>query len=220
MNKLLKFLTAIITLYLCGVMLLSIVYLYVPPVSTLMLARWVTSKPVSYTPVPLKRISPHLIRMVIRAEDSRFCKHHGVDWKSMEYAIKDAASNGATRGASTISMQVTKNLFLWPQQSYIRKIIEVPLTMGLSILWSKHRVMEMYLSIAEWGTGIYGAEAAAQKYFNKSASNLTRTEAANLAAALPNPIKRNPSRPTGYYAKYAKTLRRGATENINTSCLH
>jgi monofunctional biosynthetic peptidoglycan transglycosylase len=116
-------------------------------------------------------------------------------------------------------MQVTKNLFLWPQQSYIRKAIEIPLAMFLNALWSKTRMLEIYLSIAEWGKGIYGAEAASQTYFHKPASALSQEEAALLAAALPNPKHRNPAHPSAYHVRYADNLLKGANGDINMSCL-
>lgn len=220
MKKLLKILTTILAGYAGLVLLLSVFYLAVPPVSTLMLAHWATLRSVKYIPVPLSSISPHLIRTVIRAEDSKFCTHYGVDWHSMARTIEDADNDGPTRGASTISMQVTKNLFLWPQQSYIRKAIEIPLATALDTLWPKSRMMEIYLSIAEWGNGIYGAEAASQTYFNKSASALTPYEAALLAAALPSPKRRNPAHPSTYHARHAANLQKSSGADIDTSCLH
>ena len=205
--------------YITLVVALSLLYLFVPPVSTLMLARWAMLKRVEYVPVPLVRISPHLVRTVLRAEDSRFCMHHGVDWHSLEQVVEDAADDGPMRGASTLPMQVSKNLFLWPQQSYIRKALEIPMSMALDALWPKARMLEVYLSIAEWGQGIYGAEAAAQAYFHKPASALNREEAALLAAALPNPRTRNPAHPSSYHVRYAGILMRGANEDVNMDCL-
>ena len=220
MKKILKILATIVIAYSIIVMLLSILYIFAPPVSTLMLARWITLQHVAYTPVPLRSISHSLVRMVIRAEDSKFCNHHGIDWNSLEHTIEDAATeDGPSRGASTIPMQVTKNLFLWPHHSYVRKAAEIPLAMALNILWSKSRMIEVYLSVAQWGNGIFGAEAAAQAYFHKPASKLTQGEAALLAAALPNPTRRNPAHPSAYHSRYANILLKSAGENMDMSCL-
>jgi monofunctional glycosyltransferase len=218
-QKILRVLATVFAAYGALVLALSILYMFVPPVSMLMLGRWATLESVTYKPVALKRVNPELVRMVIRAEDSNFCSHYGVDWSSLGQTIEDAATDGPTRGASTISMQVTKNLFLWQQPSYIRKAIEIPLAMILDLLWSKSRMMEVYLSIAEWGEGIYGVEAAAQAYFHKPASALTRAEAALLAAALPSPKRRHPKRPSDYYARYAGNLMKWANADVDMSCL-
>jgi len=137
----------------------------------------------------------------------------------MRQTIGETDANGPPRGASTIPMQVSKNLFLWPQQSYIRKAVELPVTLFLSAIWSKSHMLEIYLSVAEWGNGIYGAEAAAQKYFNKPARNLNPHEAALLAAALPNPKQRNPNHPSGYHARYAANLLKWANGDVDMSCL-
>jgi monofunctional biosynthetic peptidoglycan transglycosylase len=174
---------------------LIVLWRAVPPVSTLMLARWVTFRGVERTYVPLSRISPKLIAAVVTSEDALFCRHHGVDWGALNEVISEADEDGPSRGASTITMQTAKNLFLWPQRASIRKALEIPLAMVLDRAWGKKRVLEVYLNIAEWGDGLFGAEAAARRYFHKSATDLTQREASLLATALPNPILRNPSRP-------------------------
>jgi monofunctional biosynthetic peptidoglycan transglycosylase len=166
-----------------------------PPVSTLMLARWVTFRGVERTYVPLARISPRLIAAVVISEDAQFCRHRGVDWGALNEVISEADEDGPSRGASTITMQTAKNLFLWPQRSAIRKGLEIPLAVLLDRAWGKKRVLEVYLNIAEWGPGLFGAEAAARHYFHKSAADLTQREASLLATALPNPILRDASRP-------------------------
>jgi monofunctional biosynthetic peptidoglycan transglycosylase len=134
------------------------------------------------------------VRAVIVSEDGRFCSHHGIDLDAIEDAI-ERSKGGIPRGASTISMQVTKNLFLWSSRSYLRKIVELPLTLLMELWWPKARILEIYLNIAEWGPGIFGAEAAAQHHFRRPASGLTEREAALLAAALPNPIRRDAGDP-------------------------
>jgi monofunctional glycosyltransferase len=218
-KKFLRIGLRVVQVYLLAVMVLGLLYWLVPPVSTLMVGQVLLFEKVTYKPVGLEKISPNLARAVIRAEDSRFCQHHGVDWASLMDTIEDAVEDGRTRGASTIPMQVTKNLFLWPQQSYIRKAIEIPIAMYLDLIWSKRHMMEVYLSIAEWGDGIFGAEAAAQAYFHKHAKDLNREEAALLAAALPNPKDRNPNRPGEYYRGYASSLVRWANADVDMSCL-
>ncbi len=186
----------LILLWVLAVVWLGLLYWVVPPVSTLMLGRWLTLQPVARDHVSLDEISPHLPLAVMTAEDSRFCGHGGVDWDALREVVEDADGDGPSRGASTIPMQVAKNLFLWPSRSYIRKGLEIPVALYLDLVWSKRRMMEVYLNIAEWGEGVFGAEAAAQRHFRKSARNLTRQEAALLARALPNPLLRNPGRPT------------------------
>jgi monofunctional biosynthetic peptidoglycan transglycosylase len=176
---------------------------FVPPVSTLMLARWVTFRAVERTYVPLARISPLLIAAVITSEDALFCRHHGVDWGALNEVISEADEDGPSRGASTITMQTAKNLFLWPQRSTIRKALEIPLALALDRAWGKRRVLEVYLNIAEWGDRLFGAEAAARRYFHKSAADLSQREASLLATALPNPILRDPSRPKRRHAVLA-----------------
>lgn len=172
------------------------VWRFVPPVSTLMLGRYALARPVDRQWRDLSAISPSLSAAVVMAEDGQFCRHNGVDWPALGQVLQSAGPDGPARGASTIAMQTVKNLFLWPQRSFIRKGLEIPLALALDALWPKRRVMETYLNIAEWGEGIFGAEAAARHYFGKSAASLTPHEAALLASALPNPALRNPAHPT------------------------
>ena len=165
-----------------------------PPASMLMLSERLTGGTVDQRWVPLGAISPQVVRAVVASEDSRFCQHWGIDPQEIAAAI-ERSRNGIPRGASTITMQVAKNLFLWPSKSYIRKALEVPLTLAIEVLWSKARILEVYLNIAEWGPGVYGIEAAARHHFNKPAKGLSRSEAALLAVALPNPIRRDAGEP-------------------------
>jgi monofunctional biosynthetic peptidoglycan transglycosylase len=189
-----------------AVLVLGIVYRFAPPVSTLMLARWATFRPVDRIYVPLTAIAPALATAVTTSEDARFCDHGGVDWGALREVMEDADDDAPSRGASTISMQTAKNLFLWPGRSYVRKGLELPIALYLDLIWGKRRMMEVYLNIAEWGDGVFGAEAAARRYFGKSARNLSRGEAALLAAALPNPRLRDPSRPTLRHKTLANRL--------------
>jgi monofunctional glycosyltransferase len=174
---------------------LVVVYRFVdPPFSALMLQRKLIGEPVVKSWVPIEAISPSLVRTVIASEDGRFCQHSGIDLGAMQTAL-ERAGDGTPRGASTISMQVAKNLFLWPSKSYLRKALEVPLTLAIEALWPKRRIMEIYLNIAEWGPGIYGAEAASRHHFEKPARALRDREAALLAVTLPNPILRDAGNP-------------------------
>jgi monofunctional biosynthetic peptidoglycan transglycosylase len=173
---------------------LALVYSALTPPSTLMLGRWLTLRPVDRQAVSLDAISPYLVQAVVASEDQRYCLHGGVDWNALRDVVDD--EEGPSRGASTIPMQTVKNVFLWPGRSVIRKALEIPLTLVADTLWGKPRTMEIYLNIAEWGEGVFGAEAAAQRWFGKPARTLTRGEAALLAAVLPNPILRNPALPS------------------------
>lgn len=177
------------------VLLVALILLYgfVPVPSTLMLGRWLTFQPVERQWVALADISPNLVRAVIASEDQRYCSHRGVDWVELDAVMDD--EDGPSRGASTLTMQTAKNVFLWPGRSYLRKGLEIPLALVLDLAWGKQRVIEVYLNVAEWGDGLYGAEAASQRYFGKPASRLSPAEAARLAAALPNPLLRDPGRP-------------------------
>jgi monofunctional glycosyltransferase len=196
----------LIVLWVGAVLWLGLSYWVVSPVSTLMLGRWMTLQGVERDFVPLDEISPHLPLAVMTAEDSRFCEHNGVDWIEIREVVEDTDEDRPFRGASTLPMQVAKNLFLWPSRSYIRKGLEVPVALYLDLIWSKRKMMEVYLNVAEWGEGVFGAEAAARKYFRKSAKNLTRQEAALLARALPNPLARNPARPSNRHRALAAQL--------------
>ena len=173
---------------------LALVYSALTPPSTLMLGRWLTLRPVDRQAVSLDAISPYLVQAVVASEDQRYCLHGGVDWNALRDVVDD--EEGPSRGASTIPMQTVKNVFLWPGRSVIRKALEIPLALVADTLWGKPRTMEIYLNIAEWGEGVFGAEAAAQRWFGKPARTLTRGEAALLAAVLPNPILRNPALPS------------------------
>jgi monofunctional glycosyltransferase len=177
--------------------LLTPLYLFLRPVSTLMLWRWLTHAPVERVWVPLERISPELPRAVIVAEDGHFCTHWGVDLGGMREAINEADSFASVRGGSTITQQLAKNLFLWPGRSFVRKVLEFPLALWINLVIPKRQQIEIYLNIVEWGpNGIFGAEAASWYNFHKPAEDLSLYEAALLAAALPNPLKRLPQQPS------------------------
>lgn len=185
-----------IILMMIPIILLSLYRIsFVHPISTLMVKDLVTFSGYSRRWVSLDEVSPVLVHSVMMSEDARFCFHSGVDWDAMNSVMSDAMDGEQTRGASTITMQTAKNLFLWNSRSFIRKGLEMPLAMMTDLILTKRRVMEIYLNIAEWGPGIYGIEAAAQHYFKVSAARLTPRQAAFLAVSLPNPIVRNPARP-------------------------
>jgi monofunctional biosynthetic peptidoglycan transglycosylase len=182
--------------------LLLLPYLLVPvyrvatPVSTLMLARWLSGQKVVRTYLPIGRLAPTLPLSVLAAEDDRFCSHHGIDWQEIHAAIEEADDITAARGGSTITQQTAKNLFLWPGRSFVRKALEFPLALWIDLVLPKRRILEIYLNIAQWGPdGEFGAEAGARFAFGKSAADLDRREAALLAAILPNPIRRSARRP-------------------------
>jgi monofunctional glycosyltransferase len=166
------------------------IYRFVPPpVTILMVQRVFEGKGWDYRWRSIDKISPALVQAAIAAEDARFCEHDGFDFEAMEKAWKSNKKGGRVRGGSTISQQTAKNVFLWPQRSYVRKGLEAYYTALIEGIWGKRRIMEVYLNVAEMGAGTYGAEAAAQRYFGVSAGQLTRAQAARLVAILPNPLK-------------------------------
>lgn len=182
--------------YVLAVALLIAAYAFVPPVSTLMLWRWVNGERVVRLWRPLDAISPNLVRAVVVSEDARLCSHSGVDWIEVHSAFAEAEELSEARGASTIAMQTARNLFLWPSRQFVRKAMEVPIAYALTLAWPRRRLVEVYLNIVEWGpNGEFGAEAAARRAFGKSARSLTPYEAALLASSLPNPVRRNAARP-------------------------
>jgi monofunctional biosynthetic peptidoglycan transglycosylase len=198
---------------------LIFVYRFVPPVSTLMLARWIEGEAVERRYVPLDRISKELQKTVIVSEDARFCEHSGVDFEALREVLGEGGESGPERGASTIAMQTAKNLFLWPSRSYVRKAVEIPLALLIGLEWPKRRILEVYLNLAEWGEGIFGVEAAAQHYFGKSAAELGARESALLATALPNPRRRNAARPSRGHAALAARISARARAAPPLACL-
>jgi monofunctional biosynthetic peptidoglycan transglycosylase len=200
--------------------LLIMLYSLISPPSTLMLWRWVTFQHVERHYVPLERISVHLMEAVVASEDASFCTHNGVDWSALSQVIDQADDEGPKRGASTLTMQVSKNLFLWHGRSYIRKGLEIPLSVMLDGLWSKRRLFEIYLNIAEWGDGIFGIEAAARHHFDVSANDINRRQALFLATMLPAPLARDASSPSAKHQMSARLLgQRLSREMIDIGCL-
>lgn len=220
MVRLLRFLWLCVLWYALFVALMTLAYRFVAPVSTLMLGSAVQGS-VQRQWVPLGRISPGLQRAVIVAEDARFCQHGGIDWEAVRRAFdRNNARGRVTHGASTLTMQVAKNLFLWNGRFWVRKAMEAPIALWIDFTLPKRRVLEIYLNTAEWGEHLYGAEAAARHYFGRPAAQLTPEQAALLAAALPNPKARNPARPSAYHREQAGTIRaRMASGGADLSCL-
>lgn len=156
--------------------------------------------------VPMSRIAPVMARSAVAAEDANFCAHWGFDMA----AIRTAIDAGGARGASTISQQTVKNVFLWHGRDWTRKVLEAAMTPVMETLWSKRRVLEVYLNIAEFDTGVFGVQAAARHYFNTDAAGLTAMQAALLAASLPAPQSRNPARPSDFLRRRAASIVDGA----------
>jgi monofunctional glycosyltransferase len=190
------------TLFLILLVFLMLPYVLTPlyrsghPVSSLMLWRKLSGAPMSRQWIDFEAMSPWLPRSVVGSEDAKFCSHHGVDWDALHDVIDDAEEGEATRGGSTITQQVAKNLFLWPGRSVIRKALELPLALWIDFVLPKQRILELYLNIAELGpSGQFGAEAGSIYAFGHSAATLSPREAALLAAILPNPVKRSARNP-------------------------
>jgi monofunctional biosynthetic peptidoglycan transglycosylase len=160
-----------------------------PPVTPLMVIRAVEGKGLDHRWKPIRKVSPALPRALIAAEDAKFCDHRGFDFEALQKAYANNEKGGKIKGGSTISQQTAKNIFLWPGRSYVRKGLEAWFTVLIETLWGKQRIMEVYLNSIEFGPGIYGAEAAAQRYFGVGADKLSAVQAARLAAILPSPLK-------------------------------
>ena len=203
----------IIVALIAAPLILTLVYAlpFVRPVSTLMLWDLVTFNGYSREWKSIDDISPNLKYSVIMSEDGQFCRHHGIDLGELRGVVEDALEGESPRGASTITMQVAKNLFLWNGRSLIRKGLELPLAAYIDLVLSKRRIMEIYLNIAEWGPGgIYGAGAVAKHHFNANAASMTRRQAALMTVTLPNPILRNPAKPTRGMSNIARIVERRA----------
>ena len=179
-----------------------------------MIARMVTFQPINRDWVAFDTIAPTLYQSVLMSEDGKFCSHNGVDWDAVNIVITDALDGERPRGASTITMQTAKNLFLWGGRSYLRKVLEVPLALWIDLILPKKRIMEIYLNIAEWNSGgVYGIEAGAQSHFGRTASKLTRRQSALMAVTLPNPILREPSKPNAGLNQLARTIEARAKQS-------
>ena len=181
-----------------------------PPITWLMVERMVQGKGFDRRWVPLDRISPQLVRAVIASEDSGFCRHHGFDIEAIERALHHNAVSETLRGGSTISQQTAKNIFLWPGRNWVRKGLEAWFTVLIETFWGKPRIMEVYLNSIEWGPGVYGAEAAAQRNFHVHARNLTPAQANRLAAIIPKPLSWKAAKPGPYVRRRSGSIGRNA----------
>lgn len=201
---------AIALFFLVSIALTALYRFVPPPLTPLMVIRLFEGEGISKDWVPYDEISPNLVRAVIASEDAAYCSHWGFDFAAIEKALLHNEKARRLRGGSTISNQTAKNAFLWPGDTkatrYARKAIEPYFTLLIELLWGKKRIMEVYLNVAEWGHGIYGAEAAAQAHFKKSAAELSKRQAALLAAVLPNPRRSSAGQPSGYIKRRGNTI--------------
>ena len=189
------------------VLALTLIYAFVPVSTTLyMIGERIRLGGIERDWVGGDDIAPVMFRSVVAAEDANFCLHWGFDMA----AIRDAVDRGANRGASTLSQQTVKNVFLWQGRSWVRKALEASITPVVELIWTKRRILVVYLNIAEFGEGIFGVEAAAQHYFGVSAAELSAVQAARLAAVLPDPKRWNPAKPTSYLRRRANSIVDGA----------
>jgi monofunctional glycosyltransferase len=220
LERLFRFLIKLVISFFIVSVFFVLLYRFVPPPATpLMFIRMIENAFEGKSPrlqkkwEPLKNISPHLVMAVITAEDQNFTSHFGFDLKAIEKARDHnlKKQGRSMRGASTITQQTAKNLFLWQGRNWFRKSLEVYFTFLIEIIWSKKRIIEVYLNIIEMGDGIYGAEAASLTYFSKSAANLSKSEAALITAVLPNPRRWSPANPTNYIIRRQQWILR----NIN-----
>jgi monofunctional biosynthetic peptidoglycan transglycosylase len=211
-GRLVRFLFLTVVVFgLIGPLLAVALYRFVPPPLTyLMVQRSLEGKGFDRQWRDLDQISPRVVRAVIAAEDSHFCEHRGFDFDAMEKALAANARSKKVRGGSTISQQTAKNVFLWPDRSYLRKGLEAYFTVLIEFMWGKPRIMEVYLNSIEWGPGVYGVEAAARKNFGTSAANLSQAQAARLAAILPSPLKWKAAKPGPYVKRRSSRINKNA----------
>jgi monofunctional glycosyltransferase len=204
MVRVLKFLVKALLAFVGISLLLVVIYRFVPvPLTATMV---LDGNGITKDWEPLSRIDRDMVRAVIAGEDGKFCTHNGFDREAIEKAIERNARGGRIRGGSTISQQTAKNVFLWQGGGFVRKGFEAWFTFLIENIWGKRRIMEVYLNVAETGIGTYGVEAGAQRYFNHSATRLSPSEAARMAAALPLPKARSVVSPRGFTRRYGNTI--------------
>ncbi|HTO39500.1 MAG TPA: monofunctional biosynthetic peptidoglycan transglycosylase [Rhizomicrobium sp.] len=207
-RRLLRLLAVVIGIVIALPVVLILLFRFLPvPGTPQMLLGVLSGEGVHYSWRSFNQIAPSLPSAVIAAEDQRFCKHNGFDWAAIDKAMQEHKDGRRLRGASTISQQTARSLFLVPARSWIRKGAEAYLTVLIEALWPKQRILTAYLNLVDWGHGNYGAEAASQAYFHKSAARLTPAQAARLAAILPNPDDWNAARPGPYVTKRSAKLK-------------
>lgn len=204
------FAAGLIVLFIGPVIVVAVYRFAPPPVTWLMVQRVFEGRGFDRRWVPMQKISPSLVRAVIAAEDARFCEHHGFDFEAIEKAMAANAAGRKLRGGSTISQQTAKNVFLWPGRDWVRKGLEAWFTVLIELGWGKERIMEVYLNSIEWGPGVYGAEAAAQRNFKVPASKLTAAQSARLAAIVPKPLSWKAAKPGPYMKRRAGSITRNA----------
>jgi monofunctional biosynthetic peptidoglycan transglycosylase len=214
-RKLFRLIRFAVFFFFFSTVLITIIYRFVrPPVTPLQLIRVAEQiaegekVKMNRDWVKLRDISPHMVQAVVAAEDNNFMKHHGFDLEAIKKARELNKKRKNKLGASTISQQTAKNVFLWPDRTWLRKGLEVYFTGLIEIFWGKRRIMEVYLNVIEMGDGIYGVEKAAGKYYRKPASDLNRAEAAMIAAVLPNPRRWSPAAPTAYIQRKQQRIMR------------
>ncbi len=206
-SLLLRVLLVLALLPLIGVLVHAVIP---PPMTVLMAQQAVAGHGLDYRWRGLNDISPRLVEAAIAAEDSRFCAHSGFDMDAIEKALEANQSGRKIRGGSTISQQTAKNVFLWPSRDWVRKGLEAGYTVLIEAVWPKRRIMEVYLNVAEWAPGVYGAEAASRHWFHKSARDLSPREVARLAAILPSPRRYSASAPGPYVRRRAARIQASA----------
>jgi len=198
---------------------LVVIYRFLPPpITPLMVIRLFQGEGLSKDWASYDEISPNVFKAVIAGEDARFCAHYGFDLEAIGNAIRHNKKSRRRHGASTITQQTAKNVFLWPGGSFARKGVEAYFAVLLELFWDKRRILEVYVNVAEFGHGIYGVEAAAQAYYKKSAKDLTAEEAARLAAILPSPLRRTPQRPGGADLSRIRAEMRNQPAPLNSRC--
>ena len=201
---------ALLVLFIGPVVVVAVDRFAPPPITWLMVQRAFEGKGFDRRWVPMRQISPNLVRAVIAAEDARFCEHHGFDFGAIAKAMAANEAGRKLRGGSTISQQTAKNVFLWPHRDWLRKGLEAWFTVLIEVGWGKPRIMEVYLNSIEWGPGVYGAEAAAQHNFHVHAKDLTAAQAARLAAIVPKPLSWRAAKPGPYVQRRSGKITRNA----------
>jgi monofunctional biosynthetic peptidoglycan transglycosylase len=209
--------------FFCSFALVLLVFRFVdPPTSAVMLRDRLAGARVRHTWTPIERISENVVRAVVSSEDARFCSHYGIDlheWRRVMRAV-DRRGVDTVRGASTITMQVAKNLFLWTDRSFTRKGLELAITPIIELIWPKRRIMEVYLNLAQWGPGLFGIGAAAKAHFKRDPIDLTEQQASLLTASLPAPSVRRASRATRFTKRIATRIRhRMRPGNVDIGCV-
>lgn len=198
---------------------LVVIYRFLPPpITPLMVIRLIQGEGLSKDWVSYDEVSPYVFKAVIAGEDARFCEHFGFDLEAIRNALQHNKKGRRIHGASTITQQTAKNVFLWPGRDLVRKGFEAYFSVLLELFWDKRRILEVYVNVVEFGHGIYGVEAAAQTYYKKSAKDLTAEEAARLAAVLPSPLRRTPQRPRGADLPRIRAEMRNQPAPLNGRC--